>query len=250
MTSIPVNNPPCLSLAAILMFGSDEAIQKAAPAYAFDCLLRRENVDRYDDRLQIRTNLIEAYDQMMAFVEKHLNDPFYLEGDQRISLRDKIFREAVSNIIAHREYLHGTPGRLIIYSDKIILSNPCMPHHIGIITPENLEPFARNPGICQFLIQLGRFERIGSGVTNINRYLPLYAKNAKPVFEEKEHGFRLTIPLVEEGRSPTEVQVVFSILQACQKQECSSAEIAKRLGHKTLSGNLRKACLFLEKEAC
>ncbi len=179
MVAHPDDHSPCLSLAAILMFGSDEAIQKAAPAYAFDCLLRRENIDRYDDRLQIRTNLIEAYDQMMGFVEKHLNDPFYLEGDQRVSLRDKIFREAVSNIIAHREYLHGTPGRLIIYKNKVILSNPCMPRYMGIITPENLEPFARNPAICQFLIQLGRFERIGSGVTNINKYLPLYAKNAK-----------------------------------------------------------------------
>lgn len=39
---------------------------------------------------------------------------------------------------------------------------------------------------------------LGSGVTNINKYLPYYAKGAKPRFEETRHGFELTIPLVEE----------------------------------------------------
>ncbi len=55
----------CLSLAAVLIFGNDVEIQRAVPAYKFDCLLRRQNVDRYDDRLTIRTNLIDAYDQMV-----------------------------------------------------------------------------------------------------------------------------------------------------------------------------------------
>ena len=185
----------CLTLAAVLLFGSDLAIQQAVPAYKFDCLLRRENVDRYDDRVMIRTNLIDAYDQMMEFVEKHLNDPFYLEGDMRISLRDKIFREAVSNIISHREYTSGAPARLMIYKDRVLLDNPCVQHHFGEITLKNLRPFLRNPTICKFMIQLGRFDELGSGVTNINKYLPLYSHGAKPVFKETQHGFELIIPL-------------------------------------------------------
>ncbi len=159
---------------------------------------------------------------------------FILDGDQRISLRDKIFREAVSNIIAHREYLHGTPGRLVIYKDKVLLSNPCTPYYMGVITPENLKPFARNPVICQFLIQLGRFERIGSGVTNLNRYLPLYVEGAKPIFEEEEDGFRLTIPLVVERLALTETQVtpeVTRMLRMLQK-EMSRNEIMVLLGLK------------------
>jgi len=194
------NGEPCLNLAAILMFGNDLTIQKAAPAYVFDCLLRRNKVERYDDRVQIRTNLIEAYDQMMGFVEKHLNDPFYLEGTQRISLRDKIFREAISNIISHREYLHGSPARLMIYRDHVIFDNPCTQHYMGEITLDNLEPFLRNPVICRFMIQLGRFDRLGSGVRNINHYLPLYVEGATPLFEERERGFRLTIPLASQKK--------------------------------------------------
>ncbi len=186
-----------LTLSAILMFGKDEIIQQIVPGYKFECLLRRVNTDRYDDRLTIRTNLIDAYDLMMEFVSKHLNDPFYLEGDMRISLRDKIFREAVSNIIAHREYTSPAPARLMIYKDRVVMDNPSVQHHFGEITPENLKPFSKNPVICKFMIQLGRFDELGSGVTNINKYLPLYANGAKPVFKETDTSFELHLPLDE-----------------------------------------------------
>lgn len=186
---------PVLTLAAVLLFGNDLAIQRAAPAYKFDCLLRRRNLDRYDDRLMIRTNLIDAYDQMMGFVEKHLNDPFYLEGDMSISLRERIFREAISNIIAHRDYRNATPGRLIIYEDSVVLDNPSTQYFHQPITPDNLASHPKNPSICKFMIQLGRFDELGSGVINIHKYLPAYSGGADPLFEDTREGFRLTLPL-------------------------------------------------------
>jgi len=66
--------------------------------------LRKINLDRYDDRDFVATNLIESYERIMAFIAKHLPDPFYLEGTDRISIRDSIFREVASNILIHREY--------------------------------------------------------------------------------------------------------------------------------------------------
>ena len=65
------------TLAAALMFGSDSTISQVVPGMVFDALLRRDNIDRYDDRLRLSTNLIETFDLLMGFVEKHLNDPFY-----------------------------------------------------------------------------------------------------------------------------------------------------------------------------
>jgi len=67
------------TLAAILLFGKDETILSALPHHRTDAILRRKNLDRYDDRDDIRTNLIESYDRLLAFVKKHLPDPFYLE---------------------------------------------------------------------------------------------------------------------------------------------------------------------------
>lgn len=71
------------NLAAVMLLGKDDVIMDVSPAYVTDALLRQENVDRYDDREIIKTNLIESYEQLMEFGRKHLRDKFFLEDDQR-----------------------------------------------------------------------------------------------------------------------------------------------------------------------
>jgi ATP-dependent DNA helicase RecG len=92
-----------MTLACILLLGKDSTILTALPHHRTDLILRKTNVDRYDDRDDVRTNLIESYERIMAFIAKHLPDPFFLERDQRISIRDSIFREVASNILIHRQ---------------------------------------------------------------------------------------------------------------------------------------------------
>lgn len=65
------------NLAAIMLLGKDDVILDVAPAYLTDALLRRVNVDRYDDREIIQTNLIESYERLMEFGRKHLLDKFF-----------------------------------------------------------------------------------------------------------------------------------------------------------------------------
>ena len=197
-----------LTMAAALLFGSDEIIQNIVPGYKFDCLLRRRNQERYDDRLIVRTNLIDAYDLMMGFIEKHLDDPFHLEGDLRVSLREKIFREVISNIIAHREYTSAAPANIKIYRDRVELENPTVAHFFGRITPDNVRPFPKNPTICKLMIQIGRFDELGSGVINVHRYLPLYANGATPIFQESEQGFLTTLPLADNLAGDQETEQV------------------------------------------
>ncbi|MEA3444992.1 MAG: putative DNA binding domain-containing protein [Bacteroidota bacterium] len=174
------------TLAAILFFGTDILIHSIFPAYKFDALLRKDNVDRYDDRLTVRTNLLDAYDLLMGFIEKYVNDPFYLEGTKRISLRSKIFRELVANIIAHREYLNASPAVINILKNKIEFKNPNNPREFGLINPDHFAPFAKNPTISKFMLQLGRVEEIGSGMKNVYKYLPVFSKNSKAEFIDNE----------------------------------------------------------------
>ena len=191
------------TLAAALMFGKDTTIQSAVPGYKFDALLRRRDTERYDDRLTVRTNLIDAFDLLMAFVEKHLNDPFYQEGTVSISLRTVIFRELVANIIAHREYTSAAPATMMIYRDRVEFKNPNVPHYHGRIDPEHFTPFPKNPTICKFMVQLARYEELGSGVRRVNQYLPHYAPGTgKPVFEDGDM-FTATVPLVAAAEEVT-----------------------------------------------
>ena len=131
------------TLAAILLLGQDNVILSVLPHHRTDALLRRENIDRYDDRDDIRTNLIESYDRLMAFVAKHLPDKFFLEKDQRISLRDRIFREVATNLLIHREFLHPYPAKLIIETNRLFTENSNKPHGQGLIDPANFSLFLK-----------------------------------------------------------------------------------------------------------
>ncbi len=93
--------------------------------------MRRVDMDRYDDRITLRCNVVEAYDKLLEFIAKHLPDKFYMIGDQRVSLREKLFREIVANMLIHREFTNAFPASLIIYNDRVETKNPLL---IGICT--------------------------------------------------------------------------------------------------------------------
>ena len=232
-----VTGKPSYTLAAALMFGTDATIQNVAPGYKFDAILRRHNIDRYDDRLQIYTNLIDAFELLMGFFAKHLNDPFYLEGNENISLRSRIFRELVSNIIGHREYTSPAPATMTIYTDRVEFKNPNVTHCRGRIDPLHFTPFPKNPTICRFMSQMGRYEELGSGVRNVTKYHPFYAPGAPaPTFSDDDM-FTTIVPLMPIGEvSPPQVtpQVtpqVISILDKAQ-QEVSASDLQIAIGLK------------------
>lgn len=182
------------TLAAVLLFETDELIQNILPCYKVDTLVRIKNMDRYDDRHYIRTNLIEAHDHLMDFVEKHLPDPFHLEGTGRISLRNKIFREVICNLLAHREYMDDYPSTFIIYKDRVEIKNANIPNGDGPLDPRKFVPHPKNPLIAKFFIQIGWVDELGSGVRNTTKYIRYYAPNRAVSFVEGAV-FMTTVPV-------------------------------------------------------
>lgn len=140
-------------LATVLLFGKDELIQSILPYYKIEILVKIRNNDRYDDRLTISTNLIDAYDKIMEFLLKsaYLPDKFFMEGEIRIDLREKIFREVVANLLVHREYTNAHIASIVIYSDRVELLNANKPFYHGKIDIKNFFPYPKNPLISKFL---------------------------------------------------------------------------------------------------
>ena len=182
------------TLAAVLLFGKDEVIQQIVPHYKIDAIVRVDDVDRYDDREYIQTNLIEAYDILMDFIAKHLPDKFYLVGTQRVSLRTKIFREIIANLVVHREYTNAYPCRFIIYTDRVEAENANNPRGLGKIDPANFSPYPKNPTIAKFFIQLGRVEELGSGVLNVSNLAKEYSNGGEASFIEGSV-FKMIMPI-------------------------------------------------------
>ena len=182
------------TLAGILLLGTEELILSVLPHHKTDAILRIENEDRYDDRDDIRLNLIESYDRLMGFIGKHLPEKFHLEGGQRVNVRDKLFREIIGNLLVHREYISPFPAKLIVDKLKVSTENWNKPHFIGNIDPSTFSPFPKNPMIARFFKEIGWVDELGSGVRNTYKFCELYTPETHPVFIEGDI-FKAIIPL-------------------------------------------------------
>lgn len=180
--------------ACILLFGKDETIASTLSFYKTDAILRVNNTERYDDRDDIRTNLIESYERLVAFISKHLNDYFFLEENgQRTDVRNTLSREICTNLLIHREFSNPQPARLIITSDRLITENANKPRTIGYIDIDNYTPYPKNPKIASVFKEIGLADELGSGIKKIVKYAQIYSKD-KPTFEDG-NTFTMTMPL-------------------------------------------------------
>jgi ATP-dependent DNA helicase RecG len=181
------------NLACILLFGKDEVIRSCAPGIETDALVRRENLDRYDDRLIVSTNLIDAYDQLVDFIAKHTMDRFYLIDNQRVSVRSWIAREVVSNILVHREYSKGFSAKIVIERNGIYAENWNRSNKYGRIDPAGFTPEPKNPILARFFTHIGRADKLGSGVRNLYKYTKIYSGGEPELIEGDV--FKTIVPL-------------------------------------------------------
>lgn len=210
-----------ITLAAILLFGKDSTIMSVLPQYKTDAIYRVKNMDRYDDREVIITNLVDSFRRLMDFGKKHLNDVFVTEGDQSISARDKILREVVSNILAHRDYANAYTAQFIIERDKLYTKNSNLPHGHGELELNKFEPFPKNPPISKVFREIGYADELGSGMRNTNKYTKLYSGGV-PKFVE-ENIFEIIIPI----ENVPELQVGGNVYSEISKVPKSAKEVPK-----------------------
>lgn len=182
-----------ITLAALLLFGKDTTIMSVLPQYKTNAIYKVKNLDRYDDREVVITNLIDSFQILMDFGEKHLNDVFVTEGDQRISARDKILREVISNILAHRDYSNAYSAKFVIEHKSMYTENSSLPHGHGELQLNKFDAFPKNPPISKVFREIGYADELGSGMKNTNKYTKLYS-GGTPTFIE-DNIFRINIPL-------------------------------------------------------
>lgn len=247
-----------ITLAGILLMGNDRIILSAVPHHRTDLILRKVSLDRYDDRDLVRTNLIESYERIIAFVQKHLPDPFFLEGMERISIREAIFREVASNILIHREYTNAFPAKLIIERGQVRTENSNKPHGFGVLDPASFTPFPKNPVIGAFFREIHRADELGSGMRKMMRYGKAYG-GADPEMIEGDI-FRIMVKVPEFGTTdergsdpmgPSGVQEAQSgaqsgaqsaeILKALGSGPLSASELVDRLGLKSKTGAFKRS---------
>jgi ATP-dependent DNA helicase RecG len=215
-----------------------------------------------------------AVDSIMLFLKKHAMRGADISGIRRKdvwSIPLDILREAVINALVHADYSQRrAPVRISFFDDRIEIENP------GILLPgmtvEDMKQGVsriRNPVIARVFRELNLVEQWGIGVPRIFQQA---RELGLPEPEILEIGMRLRfvvglgspVQVTPAGsknqaqggaQEPAQVEaqdqaqdqaqvgarVDHQILTACAENPLSSAEIAAALGHRQLSGNLRKA---------
>ncbi len=127
-----------------------------------DAVVRIINQDRYDARETVQTNLLDSYERLYRFLIRYLPDPFYLENQQRVSSKQIVVRELLSNILMHQEFTSPLPAQIEVTSE-------------GIAT--------KNPKISDVFREIGYADKLGSGVRNLQKMYPAFSSQ-KPEFHD------------------------------------------------------------------
>lgn len=228
------------NLAALILLGKDDVILNVAPTYMTDALVRKVNVDRYDDREIIKTNLIESYNQLLEFGRKNLPDKFFLEGVVNKSLRNTIVREMVSNTLMHREFTSSYTAKFVIEKDRMYVENANRASKDGYITLDNLEPNPKNPIIAAFFRNIGYADQLGSGVRKLFKYSKYYS-GKDPEFIEDDV-FRIIVPL--DDKYSFDYGTENSDIKSADKMPISADKMP--INH--LSAQQKKIWQFVEKD--
>ena len=149
------------------------------------------------DHADIKTPLVQAIDEAIAFVEKHALHGAEINGlrrQDRWNAPPAAVREALVNAVAHADYSQrGAPIRIAIFDDRLEIENPgLLPFGLTLDDLPLGVSKLRNRVIGRVLHELGLVEQWGSGV---QRMLAACRDSGLPAPIWEEIGFRLRVTI-------------------------------------------------------
>jgi ATP-dependent DNA helicase RecG len=161
---------------------------------------RDESVVHIEDRQTLNeVPLFKQFDDCMNFYHKHINTSEIINGAYRKTMEEVplvAYREAVANLIVHRDYSKNIEGRIEFFSNRIeVISPGGLP--IGILENEYLEgriSLPRNRVIAEIFLRLKIIEKLATGIRRIKEYYQDYI--VKPVFTITENSITVILPKV------------------------------------------------------
>jgi ATP-dependent DNA helicase RecG len=212
-----------LTVAGLLMFGTDEALREALPNYHVDYreLLSADPLQRWSDRIHIdgawHPNLFQFYLRVVLRLGQDLKLPFQLDNDlfrRGETIVHEALREALVNALIHADYL-GVGGVLIEkHQDRFIFSNPgTLLVSLEQLMQGNVSE-CRNKSLQTMFLMMGAAEKAGSGVDKIRSGW------------ESQHWRQ---PLVQEQTQPDRVRWVLPMVSLIPEE--SFARLQARFGY-------------------
>jgi Predicted transcriptional regulator containing an HTH domain and an uncharacterized domain shared with the mammalian protein Schlafen len=162
-----------------------------------------KSVNRIKDKITLEScSLLQQFDECMSFYKKHINIGEIIESAYRKTVEDVpiiAYREAVANMLVHRDYSVDVDARIEIFSDRIeIISPGGLP--IGLLNEEFVEgriSKARNRKIADVFLRLKIIEKLATGIRRIKeQYID---QEVKPQFLTSENSVVIILPFVKQS---------------------------------------------------
>ncbi len=160
-------------------------------------------VGRIKDRMELSSgSILKQFKDCMDFYRKHINIGEIIESAYRKTVEDVPFiayREAVANMLVHRDYSVAVDARIEIYSNRIEIVSPGgLP--LGMLREEYIDgklSKPRNRKIADIFLRLKIIEKLATGIRRIKeQYMN---KEVKPSFLVSENAVVVVLPYVNES---------------------------------------------------
>jgi ATP-dependent DNA helicase RecG len=115
--------------------------------------------------------LFDQFERAYDFIISRLSKSFTIQGPRRketLEIPQEAIREALLNMIVHRNYHQKSPSKIAIYQNRIEFFSPGT--FFGPLNSQNLKlglSFIRNAAICKAFREADYIEKMGSGFITI-----------------------------------------------------------------------------------
>lgn len=120
------------------------------------------------DMKELRGPVSRQLEQCVEYLELHVPRPFELEGERRreTGVPVEVWREAVANALAHRDYQIASQTRVFVFDDRVEIANPG--ELLNRLTIDGIRlggiSQRRNPCLAALLARARQRESLGIGV--------------------------------------------------------------------------------------
>ena len=225
------------------------------------------------DRRDFYRDVPSMVDDAVAWILSKINVALVIRGvrhEERPELPAGALREAVANAAAHRDYRSTANVHIYVFKDRVEIVNPGgLP--AGMTEADlGTKSMPRNPLLFGMLYRMDVVEHIGSGVRRI-RDLCRDHGVPDPIFDVSEHWMTVTFsrrsdddgpesrpecePESSDGpelaasgpesdatqaSTPEDDSLDHRVLELLAEGPMSKSEIARKLGHRSVSGGLNR----------
>ena len=194
----------------------------------------------FKDRHEFTGSLLRQMSEVYEYIDKYNQIHAAFQGLMRIDTRDypeTALREALLNVLVHRDYAFSASALICIYDDRIEFAS------IGGLLPGiELEDVmiglsvCRNQNLANVFYRLRLIEAYGTGIRKI---LNAYEKSeAKPLIETTSNAFKITLPNINaahkkaDGAGPADLphQEALILNYAKQNGSVTRSDVEQLLG--------------------